>query len=60
MASAWIVKATTPRGERRYRVQYRVGGRESRTQYAGSFGTMREAEERPGLGPDRAGRPQGA
>ncbi len=46
MASAWITRATTPKGERRFRVQYRVGGRESRTQYAGSFGTLREARAR--------------
>jgi hypothetical protein len=30
----------------RYRVEYRLGGRESASRYAGSFGTMREAKIR--------------
>ena len=45
MASAWI---TTPKarltktGKPRYRVEFRVGGREARTRYGGGFRTARE------------------
>jgi hypothetical protein len=46
MASAWIITRTTKAGERRYRVEYRLGGRESATRYGGSFKTKREADER--------------
>ncbi len=46
MAGAWITRAKTPKGEPRYRVRYRVGGRESATLYAGSFRTMRDAKAR--------------
>src|SRR5436309_2588505 len=46
MASAWITTRTTSAGARRYRVEFRLGGRESRTRYAGSFKTKREADER--------------
>lgn len=46
MASVWIVNRTTTRGERRHRVEFRVGGRESATRYGGSFKTKREADER--------------
>ena len=46
MASASIVRRTTPRGKRRFVVQYRLGGRDSRTRHGGSFGTLREAEMR--------------
>src|SRR4051812_18446028 len=42
MASSWIRVRTTKSG-RRFRVEYRVGGRESRPRYAGSFRTQREA-----------------
>jgi integrase len=43
MASAWITTRRTARGGKRYRVEYRLGGRGTRTRYAGSFRTMREA-----------------
>ena len=43
MASAWITTRTTPAGTKRYRVMFRVGGRESAPRYAGSFATKREA-----------------
>jgi integrase len=46
MASAWITTRITKRGERRYRVEYRLGGREAPTRYGGSFKTKREADER--------------
>jgi integrase len=43
VASAWIEKRKTRAGETRFRVVFRVGGRESRGRYAGSFVTQREA-----------------
>ncbi len=46
MASAWITTRTTKSGARRFRVEYRVGGREAPTRYGGSFGTKREAAGR--------------
>ncbi len=46
MASVWITTRLTRAGARRYRVEYRLGGRESRTLYGGSFKTHREALER--------------
>lgn len=46
MASTWITTRTTSHGERRHRVMFRVGGRESTPRYAGSFRTQREALER--------------
>jgi integrase len=46
MASSWITTRTTKHGEKRYRVEYRLGGRESATRYGGSFHTKREADER--------------
>jgi integrase len=46
MASSWIVTRTTKRGERRYRVEYRLGGRESATRYGGSFKRKADAEAR--------------
>lgn len=42
MASCWITRRATKDG-RRYRVLYRVGGRESTPRYAGSFRTKRDA-----------------
>jgi integrase len=33
-------------GDTRHRVEFRLGGRETRTQYGGSFRTLREARER--------------
>jgi integrase len=46
MASSWIVIREAKDGSRRYRVEYRAGGREAPTRYAGSFRTKREASER--------------
>jgi integrase len=46
MASAWIVARTTRGGAKRYRVMFRVGGRESAARYGGSFKTKREASIR--------------
>jgi integrase len=46
MASAWIAKRKTNDGGKRYRVMFRVGGRESSPRYAGSFRTEREAKAR--------------
>jgi integrase len=46
MPSAWISKHTTTAGEQRYRVAYRIGGRESASRRAGSFRTQREAKTR--------------
>jgi integrase len=43
LASAWITTRTTSGGAKRYRVMFRVGGRESAPRYAGSFSTRREA-----------------
>jgi integrase len=43
LASAWITTRTTTGGAKRYRVMYRVGGRESARRYAGSFSTRSEA-----------------
>ncbi len=43
MASVWITPRTTKQGTKRYRCEFRVGGRDSATQYAGSFKTRREA-----------------
>ena len=43
MASAWVTTRPTAGGRSRYRVMYRLGGRESVPRYAGSFSTKREA-----------------
>jgi integrase len=43
MASAWVGRRKTRGGAKRYRVEYRLGGRGTRIRYAGSFKTMREA-----------------
>jgi integrase len=48
MASSWITTYTTKadgkhKGAKRYRVLYRLGGRESKPAYAGSFATQRDA-----------------
>jgi integrase len=45
MSSSWIERRSASRGVR-YRVRFRVGGRESTPRYGGSFGTMREARVR--------------
>jgi integrase len=46
MPSSWVRRRPTRGGGTRYRVEFRVGGRESRPRYAGSFVTMREAKNR--------------
>jgi hypothetical protein len=46
MASSWIVTRPMKGGGKRYRVMFRIGGRESSPRYAGSFRTQREALER--------------
>jgi integrase len=46
VASVWIRPRPTKDGGRRFRVEYRLGGRESRIHYGGSFRTMREAKSR--------------
>jgi integrase len=43
VASSWITTRVTRAGEKRYRCEYRIGGRESATRYGGSFRTKREA-----------------
>lgn len=43
MASVWLKRRPTASGSTRFRVVYRLGGRESRVLYAGSFPTKREA-----------------
>lgn len=45
MPSAWVEKRSTKSGTR-YRVEFRLGGRETRSRYAGSFKTKREADAR--------------
>lgn len=44
---SWIEKRSTGSGVR-YRVRYRLGGRESKPRFAGSFKTRREAKARAG------------
>jgi integrase len=46
MASAWVRRVELPSGAVRHRVVYRLGGREAKRLYGGSFRTAREAEER--------------
>ena len=48
MASVWIRMRTIAAGIR-YRVEYQLGGRGSRSRYGGSFKTMREATVRKNL-----------
>jgi integrase len=43
MPSTWVRRRPTKDGGTRYRVEYRIGGRESGSRYAGSFATKREA-----------------
>lgn len=45
MPSAWVERRTTSAGVR-YRLRYRIGGRESVPRLGGTFGTMREARAR--------------
>jgi integrase len=46
MASSWITSRETKDGSKRFRVEYRPGGREARVRYGGSFRTLREAKIR--------------
>jgi integrase len=46
VASVWIRSRPTKRGESRFRVEYRLGGRESVELYGGTFKTRREASIR--------------
>ena len=46
MPSSWITTRPTADGGKRYRVLFRVGGRESSPRYAGSFQTKRDALSR--------------
>jgi integrase len=46
MSSTWITTRTTAGGGRRYRVEFRLGGREAPVKYGGSFKTKREATVR--------------
>jgi integrase len=48
VASVWIKTRSTKDGSRRYRVEYRPGGRDTRTAFAGSFRTKRLAVVRAG------------
>lgn len=43
MASVWIRSRLTPTGAKRWRVEYRLGGRESKIRYGGTFKSQREA-----------------
>jgi integrase len=43
MPSSWIIARPTKDGSRRYRVLFRLGGRESSQRYGGSFSTRHEA-----------------
>ena len=46
MASVWITTRATKDGSRRFRVLFRLGGRESTPRYAGSFKRKADALER--------------
>jgi integrase len=46
MPSSWIIARPTKDGAKRYRVEYRLGGRESATRYGGSFRRKEEASAR--------------
>src|SRR5215207_3011868 len=43
MPSVWLAPYIAKDGSKRHRVRYRLGGRESRVRYAGSFATKRDA-----------------
>jgi integrase len=43
VASVWLMTRVTRAGANRYRVEYRLGGREAPMRYGGSFKTKREA-----------------
>jgi integrase len=46
VSSVWIRKRVTGAGSARWRVEFRLGGRSTSVRYAGTFGTLREAELR--------------
>src|SRR6266540_6301669 len=46
MASTWVRRVVLPSGVVRWRVVYRLGGREAPRLYGGSFATAREARAR--------------
>jgi integrase len=46
VASVWVTTRMTPAGAKRYRVEFQLGGRRSRTRYGGSFKTKQEANLR--------------
>jgi integrase len=46
VASVWIKTRPTKDGGRRYRVEFRLGGREANVRYGGSFRTLRDATVR--------------
>lgn len=48
MASAWVHRRATKKTGVRYRVEFRLGGRESGIRYAGTFATKKEAVQRRG------------
>lgn len=48
MPSAWLEKRPAKHGKTRWRVRYRLGGRESVPRFGGSFKTQREALPRKG------------
>ena len=48
MSSVWVRTRPAANGGKRYRVEYRAGGREARIRYGGSFKTRREATTRKG------------
>ena len=48
VASVWTRIRETKAAAKRYRVEYRLGGRESKIRYGGSFKTRREATARKG------------
>jgi hypothetical protein len=45
VSSAWVERVPTASGVR-YKVRYRVGGRETAKRYGGTFRTMKEAKQR--------------
>jgi len=46
MPSTWISKRPTSKGEQRYRVFFRIGGRDSTPRHGGTFKTKAEAQAR--------------
>src|SRR5262245_14021518 len=48
MGSVWIRKRVANDGSKRYRVEYRIGGRESKQRYGGTFRRKEDANTRKG------------